>query len=148
MLRAATERFIYEHPHDQDVDYVKYLRFLSSIYSSQNEYLTFVGADYSLRDVSDFKTCYFEAKMFLKDHANSRYAPAVAYELPRLKNIIARYYWLTAEDLYSRMQYIGAVQAYTTILDDFYDTEYAPLAREKVKKFHERYTRSTSLVLE
>lgn len=148
MLRAATDRFIYEHPNDKDVDYVKYLRFLSSIYAAKNEYLDWIGLDYSLRDITSFKECFFEAKAFLNDYPQSAYAPAVAYELPKIKNIIARYHWLTGEDLYGRMQYIGALNAYKTILEHFSDTEYEVLAAQKIEQFHERYTKTTTLVLE
>jgi outer membrane assembly lipoprotein YfiO len=145
MVKAASDRFIYEHPQDQDVDYVKYLRFLADVKQAKGYPYDWFPMDYAKRDVSKFKDCFFEAKNFLVEYPKSRYAPAVAHALPELKNIIARYYWLRGEDLYSRQQYIGAIQAYQIVLDHFVDTEYETMAQVKIGQFQSIFPNVTKI---
>ena len=147
MLKAASDRFIYEHPQDKIVDYVKYLRFVAGIKQAKGYPYDWISYDYATRDVSRFKDSFLEGKSFITDHPNSQYAPEVAHQLPFLKNTIARYYWLRGEDLYARKQYIGAIQSYQVILDDFSDTPYESLARNKIESFDDHFKKIKSINL-
>jgi outer membrane assembly lipoprotein YfiO len=148
MLKAASDRFVYEHPQDTDVDYIKYLRFMASIKQAKNYPYDWLPTDYAKRDVSRFKECFLEGKSFILEYPKSHYAPAVAHRLPELKNIIARYYFLRGEDLYSRQQYIGAIDAYQIVLENFPDTDYDAYAQAKIEQFKRLFPKNISLEIQ
>jgi outer membrane assembly lipoprotein YfiO len=145
MLKAASDRFIYEHPQDHDVHYIKFLRFLSSCKQAEGYPYDWVPFDYAKRDISKFKDCFFEGKSFLIEHPQSPYASQIAHRLPMLKTVIARYYWLRGEDLYSRQQYIGALEAYQTVLQNFPDTEYNLMVENKMIEFELLFPKESTI---
>jgi outer membrane assembly lipoprotein YfiO len=147
MLKAATDRFLYEHPQDPNKDYIKMLRFLGNIKEARGYPYDQLPFDYGQRDVTKFKDVYFEGKTFLIEHGQSQYAPTVARFMPYLKDIISRHHYLSAQDLYSRQQYIGAISMYQSLTHDFHDTKYAPLAIKDLKKFEETFSKKKEIIL-
>jgi outer membrane assembly lipoprotein YfiO len=140
MLKAASDRFIYEQPQDKSIDRVKFLRLVANIKQAYGYPYEWLPIDHAKRDVSKFKESFFEAQSFLKDHPNSQYADDILKKIPELKSMIARYYWLRGEDLYGRDQYIGAIQAYQIILDHYQDTEYAEKSLNKIQSFEKTFS--------
>lgn len=138
MLKAAADRFIYENPQDPDIDYVSYLRFLSQVQEAQGFPMKWLPIDRAQRDVSAFKEAFISGKTFLQKHPQSPYAPAVARQMPELKEMVAKYYLWRGNDLFSRHQYIGGIQAYQMVTDQLADTESASQADRALKNFENR----------
>lgn len=138
MLKAGADRFIYENPQDPDIDYVNYLRFLAQVEQARGYPLRWLPIDRSQRDVTPFKEAFISGKTFLTQFPNSAYAPAVARLLPEMKGMVARYYAWRGSDLFRRKQYIGGVQAYQIVLNQFSDTSYAAEAQAQLNRFENR----------
>lgn len=138
MLKAGCDRFIYENPQDPDIDYISYLRVIAEVEQAKGYPMRWLPIDRAQRDVTGFKEAFISAKTFLVDYPGSPYAPAVAHMLPELKDMIARYYAWRGSDLFARQQYIGGVQAYQTVLDQFADTAYAQQAQDALTRFEDK----------
>lgn len=138
MLKAGSDRFIYENPQDPNIDYINYLRIIALVEQAKGYPLRWLPIDRAQRDVSAFKDAFIAAKTFLLQYPQSMYAPSVAHILPELKEMIGRYYAWRGSDLFARKQYIGGIQAYQNVLDEFADTSYANQALKAIQDFEDK----------
>ena len=88
---ASAHRFIKNHPSHELLDYVYYMRALSTYTGTQTLVARYLNTDPSNRDSKEFTQSFNELGDLLARYPNSQYAPDAKARMQHLREIIAKH---------------------------------------------------------
>ncbi|MEO9654561.1 outer membrane protein assembly factor BamD [Marinomonas sp.] len=88
---ASADRFIKNHPSHELLDYVYYMRALSTYTGTQTLVARYLNTDPSNRDSKEFTQSFNELGDLLARYPNSQYAPDAKARMQHLREIIAKH---------------------------------------------------------
>jgi len=120
--QLQAEKFIRQHPDHPDIDYVYYMKGLSS-YSIDRGFLArLLPSTASERDISAAKQAFSEFARFIQKFPKSPYAPDARQRMIYLKNTIAEHEVHVARYYIKRRAYLAAANRGSYIVENFPST--------------------------
>ncbi len=116
---AAADRFIKLHPRHPNVDYAYYLRALASSMTQQGLVEGFVGLESDKRDVSQQREAFGYFRELITRFPNSRYTEDALKRMTAIRNDLARYELMIAEQYLQRGAYLAVVNRAKYVLEHY-----------------------------
>ena len=159
---ASADRFIKNHPSHELLDYVYYMRALSTYSGTQTLVARYLNVDPSDRDSKEFTKAFNELGDLLARFPNSEYAPDAKARMRHLREIIAKHEVQVASYYLKRQAPLSALRrsqevirhypsslsverALAISIQSYYDLDQAPLAERNIAVLKANYPDTTYL---
>jgi outer membrane protein assembly factor BamD len=127
LAQAAADRFVRLHPVSPYIDYVYYMRGLSSFYQNMGVIEQLFRVDLAKRDLTQMKKAFLDFQTVVTRFPNSRYAPAAHQYLVYLRNMFANHQLQVAQYYYDKHAYVAAVNRASAVIAEY---QGAPAVKE------------------
>ncbi|HYW04341.1 MAG TPA: outer membrane protein assembly factor BamD [Gammaproteobacteria bacterium] len=126
---SAANRYIQEHPRDKNLDYVYYMKGLSSFDQAVSSLEgTPLGIDHTRTDPKYARQGFQTLQTLVKKFPDSPYAPDARKRLVFLRNRLARHDWHIAHYYYRRRAWLAAANRAVEIITKYQGTPEVPRA--------------------
>lgn len=147
MTKAASDRFLLEHPRDIDADYVSYLSLEANFMSAMNYPLNIIPTDRSLRQVDNLKELYLQILDFCQRFKESPYKTSVVRKLPLIREMIVQHELNTVEYMFRKHQYHGFIKHAEYLKKHFPETSQAQKAHQIYQKFLKKMSTEKIIII-
>ncbi len=123
MALASIDRFIRLNPTHPNIDYVLYMRGLTSQALDNSPLQSFFGIDHSDRDPEHARVAFKDFSQLVRYHPNSLYTADAIKRLMFIKERLAKYELSVVEYYNKRGAYVAVVNRIEQMLRDYPDTQ-------------------------
>ncbi len=122
------DRFIRQHPEHPDIDYVYYMKGLSSYSTDRGFIARILPSAPSERDVSAAKLAFSELSRFIAKYPSSTYAQDARQRMIYLRNVIAEHELHVADYYIERRAYLAAANRARYVVENLPNAPVIPKA--------------------
>ncbi|WP_445497936.1 outer membrane protein assembly factor BamD [Photorhabdus sp. SF281] len=134
MALASIDRFMRLNPTHPNIDYVLYMRGLTSQTLDNSALQSFFGIDRSDRDPEHARASFRDFSQLVRYYPNSLYAADASKRLVSIKERLAKYELSVVEYYNKRGAYVAVVNRTEQMLQDYPDTQSALKALPYMEK--------------
>ncbi len=116
---SAADRFMRDHPRDDHIDYVLYLRGLTNFQSGESAFDGFPGFDPTRHDMGDSRRAFDDFGLLVQRYPDSKYAADARQRMLYLRDRIAAHELHIVDFYLRRGAYVAAARRAEAVISDY-----------------------------